>query len=81
MLNMECTTKLSSEEVVRKLKKFFGSGGLGLDLTEDAESCLSFSGGGGYVTATLCKEKERIRIDFTTREWEYQVKQFASDLP
>jgi hypothetical protein len=80
MLNMECRTGLPGQKVIERLKKFFGSGGLGLDLTEEAEGCLTFSGGGGYVTATLCEEKGKIRVDLETREWEYQVKEFASTL-
>lgn len=80
MLNLECRTGLSGEEVIRKLKDFFGSEGLGLDLTEETEACLTFSGGGGYVSAAICQDEGKIRIDLATREWEYQVRQFASHL-
>jgi hypothetical protein len=81
MLNMECKTKMSGEDVLRKLKQFFGKGGLGLDLTEASEACLTFAGGGGYVTATLCQEEGgQTRVDFLTQEWDYQVKQFAAGL-
>lgn len=80
MLNLELKTELSGQEAMQRLKQFFGSGGLGLVLTEEAESCLTFSGGGGYVTATLCEEKGQTRIDLETREWEYQVRQFTSSL-
>jgi hypothetical protein len=33
MINLEAKTKLTPEEVVNRLKKFFGKGGLGLELT------------------------------------------------
>jgi hypothetical protein len=81
MLNLEVKTKLSREEVIQRLKKFFGKGGLGLDITEEGPECLSFSGGGGYVTATLCQEEDKTRMDLVTQEWDYQVKKFASTLP
>ena len=81
MLNLDVKTKLKQEEVIQRLKKFFGKGGLGLDITEEAPQCLTFEGGGGHVTATLCPEESKIRINLVTQEWENQVKKFASDLP
>ncbi len=80
MLNLEVKTKLTQNEVVQRLKKFFGKGGLGLDITEEGPQCLSFEGGGGHVTATICQEQDRTRINLVTQEWELQVKKFASDL-
>jgi hypothetical protein len=81
MINLEVKTKLSQEEVVKRLKKFFGKGGLGLDIIEESPQCLNFEGGGGYVTATLCLEEGKTRIDLVTQEWDHQVKEFASGLP
>ena len=81
MLNLDVKTKLKQEEVIQRLKKFFGKGGLGLDITEEAPQCLTFEGGGGHVTATVCSEEGKIRINLVTQEWENQVKKFASDLP
>jgi hypothetical protein len=81
MLNLDVKTKASQEEVTKRLKKFFGKGGLGLDVTEEAPQCLTFEGGGGHVTATLCPEEGKTRINLVTQEWENQVKKFASSLP
>jgi hypothetical protein len=81
MLNLDVKTKLNQEEVIQRLKKFFGKGGLGLDITEEAAQCLTFEGGGGHVTATVCQEEGKIRINLVTQEWENQVKKFASNLP
>ncbi len=81
MLNLEVTTKLSQVEVIQRLKTFFGKGGLGLDLTQEAPQCLTFEGGGGHVTATICSEEGKIRVNLVTQEWENQVKKFASGLP
>lgn len=78
MLSLEKRTKKSPEEVVQELKKYFGKGGLGLDLKEETASCLTFEGGGGYVSATLCSEATGTRLDLTAQEWDYQVKEFAS---
>ena len=81
MTNMEVKTGLKQEEVVERLKKFFGKGGLGLEISEETPQCLTFEGGGGHVTATVCPEEGRTRINLVTQEWDYQVKKFASDLP
>ncbi len=80
MLNIEVKTNLSQEEVTKRLKKFFGGKELGLDLKEETAQCLTFEGGGGFVNATLCSEEGKTRVDLVTREWEYQVKQFASKI-
>jgi hypothetical protein len=81
MINLDVRTKLNHDEVIDRLKKFFGKGGLGLEITEEAAQCLSFRGGGGYITATLCPEEDKIRVNLVTQEWEIQVKKFASGLP
>lgn len=81
MINLEVKTKLSQEEVVNRLKKFFGKGGLGLNLTGEQLLCLNFEGGGGYVTASLCVEEGKTKINLVAQEWDFKVKEFASSLP
>jgi energy-converting hydrogenase Eha subunit F len=81
MINLEARTKLKQEEVIERLKNYFGKGGLGLEITEEASQYLTFEGGGGYVTATLCPEEGKVRINMVSREWDFQVKKFASSLP
>ncbi|HYB21213.1 MAG TPA: hypothetical protein VEH09_09795 [Thermodesulfobacteriota bacterium] len=80
MINLEGRTKESPEEVIHRLKKYFGKGGQGLELTEENPSCLNFTGGGGYVTATVCAEKGRTRITLVAKEWEHQAKEFLAGL-
>jgi hypothetical protein len=67
MVNLEAKTKLSPEEVASKLKKFFGKGGWGLDLTEETAQCITF-------------EEGKTRVNLVTQEWDYQVKEFLSGL-
>ena len=81
MINLEVRTKLKQEEIIDRLKKFFGKGGLGLEIVEEAPQCLTFEGGGGHVTATLCPEEGKMRINLVSQEWDSQVKKFASSLP
>jgi hypothetical protein len=79
MLNLERKTKLPQEDVIKRTKRFFGEGGLGLKLTEETPQCLTFEGGGGFVTVTISSEKGYTEVDLVTQEWDYQVKRFASD--
>jgi len=78
MLNMEINTKLSQKDACNAVKSFFGIGGLGLQLDQEGPDCLSFTGGGGFVNASICCSLEgKTQIQFESREWERQVKAFA----
>ena len=80
MIHMEGKSKLAPEELLGRLRKFFGKGGQGLELTEENASCLTFTGGGGYVNASVCVEGKETKVDLVSQEWEYQVKEFLSKL-
>jgi hypothetical protein len=77
MLNLEVKTILSQAEAVAKVKAFFGDGGQGMKLAEGSDTCLTFEGGGGYVTANIATEGKITTIGFITQEWDYQVREFA----
>ena len=81
MINLEGKTKLTPEEALKRLKKYFGKGGQGLEITEENPSCVSFAGGGGYVNATVCQEDGKTKVNLVAQEWEYQAKEFLSQLP
>ena len=80
MINLEGETRLPVEDVRGRLKKFFGEGGEGLELKEDSPLCLTFSEGGGYVTATLCVEGGKTRVNLVSQEWERQAEKFLATL-
>jgi len=80
MINLEARTRLTPEEVASRLKKFFGKGGLGLEVTEEAPQCLTFEGGGGYVTANFCQDDGETRVTLASQEWDHQAKEFLASL-
>jgi hypothetical protein len=80
MLSLETHTKKTPAKILGHLKSFFGRNGLGLKLVSDCADHLTFEGGGGYVTAWLCRENDRTRVDFETREWEIPVERFVQTL-
>jgi len=71
-------TKLSSTQVIEKAVKFFGPGGVGLEVQDQGPDCARFVGGGGFVSISLCQEEGRTHVDLTAREWDFQAKQFVS---
>ncbi len=80
MINIERKSRLKPEELMGRLKRYFGTG-WGLEVTEENPSCISFSGSGGYVNATLGSEEGKTKLKLVTQEWEYQAKEFISQLP
>jgi hypothetical protein len=77
MLKLNVRTKRNPDEVVKKALEFFGPGGYGLQVTEHSDTCASFEGGGGSITVVTCTDNQGTSVDLETREWEYQVKEFA----
>jgi hypothetical protein len=77
MLKLNVRTKLKPDEVVKKALEFFGPGGYGLKVTDQSDTCAYFEGGGGGIEVTTCTDDKGTSVDLETREWEYQVKEFA----
>jgi hypothetical protein len=77
MLKLNVRTKSKPEEVVKKALEFFGPGGYGLKITEQSDTCAFFEGGGGGIDVTACSDDKETSVDLETREWEYQVEEFA----
>ncbi len=80
MINIEGRSRLNPEQLMSRLKIYFGKK-YGLAVTEENPSCISFSGSTGYVNATVCREDGKTRVNLMTQEWEYQAKEFLSQLP
>ena len=86
MASYGATTKKSPEEVIRRAKAFFGVGGLGLGITEDAPCCACFSAGctpsagGGHVRVSASSGERGTEVAIETREWDQQVKLFLGKI-
>jgi hypothetical protein len=77
MLTLNVKTKLKPEEVTKKAVAYFGPGGYGLKVVEQSDAGVYLEGGGGAVEVTTCANEKETSVDMVTREWEYQVKEFA----
>lgn len=81
MIVLEKSTSEKGENLIRKAKSFFGPEGIGLDISSEGNCCITFTGGGGYVTVTVNEDnEEKTRIEVETREWDYQAKQFIKTI-
>jgi hypothetical protein len=74
-MRYEVTTTLTPREALDRAAVHFGPGGMGLDVSSRDERCITFQGGGGYVTVTA-QPGEKTTLELETREWDYAVQQF-----
>ena len=76
MIRIATKTKLTPEEVIKRAIKFFGPDGYKLKITGQTETSAAFEGGGGSVGITACEDNGKTSVDFLSREWDFQVKEF-----
>jgi len=76
MLRIAVKTNLTPEEVTRKAIKFFGPEGYKLKITNQTETSATFEGGGGSIEVSACADSNKTAVDFLSREWDFQVKEF-----
>jgi hypothetical protein len=80
MIRIEKSVKAAPDAVLRKAKNQFGSEGLGLTVSDAQETCVEFSGGGGFVSVTACRDNGKTQVEITSREWDQQAKSFMASL-
>jgi hypothetical protein len=80
MLTLATKTKLKPGDVVKKAVDFFGPKGYKLKVTGQSADSAAFEGGGGGVGVTASIEGKQTSVELTSREWDYQVKEFLGKL-
>jgi hypothetical protein len=76
MLRLSIKSKLSPEEVIKRAVKFFGPAGYGLTVREETGNGVALEGGGGGVEVTAFAEGKKTNVELSSREWDYQAKEF-----
>jgi hypothetical protein len=76
MLRIATKTKLTPSDVINNAIQFFGPEGFKLKITNKTETSASFDGGGGSIEISTCEGDGKTTVDFISREWDYQVKEF-----
>lgn len=77
MLKLNVMTKKKPDEILQKAVGYFGPAGYKLKVVEQDENHVYFEGGGGGVEVDVVSGEDRTSVDLTTREWEFQIKEFA----
>lgn len=80
MLKISKETKLQPEQVLDKATAYFGPEGENLQTKERDACCVTFAGGGGYITVSVSDEEGSRSVDVETREFEYQARQFLQKI-
>jgi hypothetical protein len=81
MLKLTKKSKLSPEEAVKRAVAFFGPGGLGMKITEQAPTCAYFRGvSESYVNVTACVEGKGSSVEVESREWDKEAKEFMTKI-
>jgi hypothetical protein len=73
-------TRLKPADIIDRASDYFGEGGEALEEKERNPCCISFEGGGGYVSISISDEEKHRMVDVETREFEYQAKRFLETL-
>ncbi|MGD9118518.1 MAG: hypothetical protein PVJ08_07305 [Dehalococcoidia bacterium] len=85
MIRIGAKTRLNPEVVVRQAAKFFGPGGHGLKVASESPGYVCFEGGGGGVEVIASGEAkgasvELVSRELVSREWDYQAREFLSNI-
>ena len=79
-MRYEVMTKLSPQAAIARAKDYFGLQGVGLDIIDEHDTHVSFAGGGGHVSVVACAGEKKTTLELETREWDYPVRQFMSEV-
>jgi hypothetical protein len=80
MIRIAKTSRLTTDEIIRRASAFFGEGGEGLKQTSRQDCCVSFAGGGGHVAVFVVDDKTHRTVEVESREFEYQAKRFLESV-
>jgi hypothetical protein len=79
-MRYQVITKLSPQEAMAYAKSYFGPQGVGLDVVDEHDMSVTFLGGGGHVSVLVCAGETKTTLELETREWDYPVQQFMSEV-
>ena len=79
-LRLSTTTNLTPEQAVERAAAYFADE-LGLQTAWRSLLSARFEGGGGHVQVTAASTPDGAELECETMEWEFQVREFAADLP
>lgn len=78
MLRIETSTGLLPADVISQAVKYFT--GLGLKVMTQGPASVYLEGGGGGVEIAAVPDRKITKVEFVTREWDNQVKEFIDTI-
>jgi hypothetical protein len=76
MSRYSTTSKWSTQKINDAAQAYFGAGGLGLKNTSQDDCCLSYTGGGGYVSITIRESNGKRYVELDVSEWDTHISSF-----
>ena len=84
MVRYGIESKLNPTEAIDAAVAYFGADGIGLEIQDKGENCVTFVGSGGYVSVVACEPEDESssgsELELETREWDYDVKRFMGKI-
>ena len=73
-------TRTAPGEVVDKAISYFGSDGLGLEVSERSAGRVVLTGGGGLVEVSAEERGNKTEVDIIAREWDHAAMTFLGKI-
>jgi hypothetical protein len=80
MVRLGGHSKLRPAEVMEKAERFFGPGGLGLQVVERQATRLVLEGGGGGVAVSAEPNATGSDVEMVSREWDDRAQAFLGSI-
>lgn len=76
MARYSTSSKWNAQKVSAAAEDYFGSNGLGLQNNSQDDCCLSYEGGGGYVSITIQEVDGKSEVELNVSEWDARIPAF-----
>jgi hypothetical protein len=80
MVRLGADSKLEPAEVLERAERYFGPGGLGLQVAERRTTRLVLEGGGGGVEVSAEPTATGSNVELESREWDNQARSFLGTI-
>jgi hypothetical protein len=73
-------TALTPQAAIAYAKDYFGPQGVGLEVIDEHDTCITLQGGGGHISVVACAGDKQTTLELETREWDYPVQHFMQEV-
>ena len=73
-------TALAPQAAIAYATDYFGPQGVGLEVIDDHETCVTLQGGGGHIAVVACAGAQQTTLELETRAWDDPLQQFMREV-